>query len=80
MYTAQQLYGLPYPTGGGPASAPTEHMATHELGRGGMRALVNPDNPLVWFGAFLAVTLGLVGVAGSARVGKVRVEAKAGDA
>ncbi len=45
----------------------------------GWRRLVDPKNPLVWFGALLAITLGAAGVAGSARVGNVRVSASAGE-
>ena len=40
----------------------------------GWRNLLNPSNPLFWFGAVLAGTMGLIGVAG------VEVKAKAGPA
>lgn len=35
-------------------------------------------NPLVWFGIFLAVTVGAASAAGSVRLGKVKVSASAG--
>jgi hypothetical protein len=45
----------------------------------GFAGLLHPDNPLFWFGAALAVTFGLVGVSGSARVRRVgRVAASVG--
>jgi hypothetical protein len=47
---------------------------------GGWRALVDPGNPLVWFGAILAVTIGLVGVAGSVRLAGARVSGAVGKA
>ena len=39
----------------------------------GLKGLFHPDNPLLWVGGILAVTFGLVGISGSARVGKARV-------
>jgi hypothetical protein len=36
------------------------------------------SNPLVWFGIFLAVTVGAASAAGSVRLGKVKVSAAAG--
>ena len=39
----------------------------------------HPDSPLFWFGAIAAVTLGLVGVSTSARVGPFRASASAGN-
>lgn len=74
--TAASLYGAnpQMPTA---ASSPLQHAAADDVG-GGLRSIVNPHNPLLWFGVALAVTAGAMGVAGSARVGSVAVSAKAG--
>jgi hypothetical protein len=40
--------------------------------------LVSPQNPLFWFGLLLATTVGLVGVSGSARIGRAKVSASVG--
>lgn len=62
-------------TGGGNVASPTQSAALTEddtMSRFGL------DNPLVWFGAFLLVTVGAASVAGSVRVGKIKVSASAG--
>ena len=41
----------------------------------GLSGILHPDNPLLWVGVILGVTFGLVGVSGSARLGKARVSA-----
>lgn len=41
----------------------------------GLRGLVSPQNPLLWLGGLVAVTFGLIGVSGSARVGRAKVSA-----
>lgn len=38
----------------------------------------SPDNPLFWFGALLAVTVGLIGAATSVRVGPFKAAVAAG--
>lgn len=38
----------------------------------------SPKNPLVWLGFFALVTVGAASVAGSVRLGKVKVSAAAG--
>ena len=66
-------------TGLAPVESNTTRASPVEAGASavpdGLRGLVSPENPLVWFGAILAVTFGLVGVSGSARVGKAKVSA-----
>ncbi len=58
---------------------PTEHMAIAATDlASGWKALVDPRNPLFWFGGLLLVTFGAAGVSGSARVGKVSVSGSAG--
>ena len=75
---AQDIYGLapPAPTFG-VNSAPTQHMATSDVANG-WRALVDPNNPLVWAGGFLLLTFGFMAVSGSVRVGKVTASASVG--
>lgn len=41
----------------------------------GPLGVLSPQNPLFWFGGILAVTFGLIGISGSARVGKAKVSA-----
>jgi hypothetical protein len=41
----------------------------------GLKGVLSPQNPLFWFGGILAVTAGLIGLSGSARVGRAKVSA-----
>lgn len=80
MYDAASLYGAtPQAPSYGVTTPPTQSMGTGDIA-GGWRALVDPGNPLVWFGAILAVTIGLVGVAGSVRLAGARVSGAVGKA
>jgi hypothetical protein len=78
MYTGASVYGMSpqAPTWG--VAAPTAHLGTDDMA-GGLRALFDPHNPLLWLGGILALTVGFAGVAGSARVGRFRVSASAGE-
>lgn len=74
MFTAASLYGA---TPAAPASgfaAPTEAMATNDISSG-VKGLFDLNNPLLWFGGVLLVTVGAAGVAGSVRLGKARLSA-----
>lgn len=42
------------------------------------RGLLDPSNPLFWFGVVLAATFGLAAVTGSVRLGPAQVSAKVG--
>jgi hypothetical protein len=42
---------------------------------GGWRGLVDPHNPLAWFGAVLLVTVGAAGLSGSVRLGRAKLSA-----
>lgn len=55
---------------------PTQHVAVsgHEMPAHGL----SPDSPLLWFGGLLAVTVGLVAVSGSVRLGRAKVSASVG--
>lgn len=72
--TAATLYGTA-PQGPAYGSmAPTQVMGTDTLATG-VRALVDPQNPLMWFGVILLVTLGAAGVSGNVRLGRAKLAA-----
>lgn len=77
MFTAQSTYGVQPQMPSLGIAAPTQHMGTDDL-RGGLRGLIDPNNPLFWAMAIAAMTLGLVGVAGSVRLGGAKVSVSAG--
>jgi len=74
-WDATTLYGTTpqAPTWGG-AAAPTQAMATTARS-GGWRGLVDPHNPLAWFGAVLLVTVGAAGLSGTVRLGRAKLSA-----
>jgi len=76
-WTATSIYGAQPQMPSRGIAAPTEGMGSDDLVTG-VRGLVDPHNPLVWFGAILLVTVGAASVAGSARVGKFKIGASAG--
>lgn len=63
-----------------PALAPdTAVSATdHTSMTSGWRSLVDPRNPIVWFGVVLLVTVGAAGVAGSVRLGPAKLGGSVG--
>jgi len=61
--------------GTGNVAAPTQSAAYTDEDTIGRFSI---DNPLVWLGAFMLITVGAASVAGSVRVGKVKVSASAG--
>jgi len=77
MYTAASMYGAT-PQIPNQVATPLEGAMADDMKSGSWHTLVNPRNPLFVFGVVLAVTLGAVGVAGSARVGPVKVAGSAG--
>lgn len=50
----------------------------HTSQTSGWRSLVDPRNPIVWFGVVLLVTVGAAGVAGSVRLGPAKLGAAVG--
>jgi len=44
----------------------------------GVKSLIDPKNPLVWFGFLLLATVGAAGVAGSVRLGPAKVSGSVG--
>lgn len=71
-WTAQSLYGATPQAPSYDVAAPTQGMATSDLAYG-WRGLVDPRNPLMWFGVVLLVTVGAAGLAGSVRLGRARL-------
>ena len=78
-YTASSLYGATPQAPSYGVAAPTQAMATDNI-KSGWKGLLDPDNPLFWFGTILLVTVGAVGVAGSVRLGRARVAASLDEA
>ena len=71
--STQALTGLtPVDSGPSVRSALEAGAVDEPLGAWGV---FSPQNPLFWLGGILAVTAGLIGVSGSARVGKAKVSA-----
>ena len=77
MFTASSIYGSQPQAPSFGVAAPTAMMGTDDLATG-WRAFIDPHNPVVWLGGILAATVGLAAVAGSARVGPVKVGAAVG--
>jgi hypothetical protein len=77
MFDSQSLYGCApqMPVAG--IAAPTQQMGTNDLSIGA-KGLLDPHNPLLWFGAFLLTTVGAASVAGSVRLGRTKLSASAG--
>jgi len=64
-----------------PAVSPQVAMsATDDSPNGGLRSLVDPHNPIMWFGVLLLVTVGAAGVAGSVKLGPAKVSGSVGKA
>lgn len=64
-----------------PAVSPQVAMsATDDAPNGGLRGLVDPRNPLLWFGVLLLVTVGAAGAAGSVKLGPGKVSGSIGSA
>jgi hypothetical protein len=77
MFSAESLYGCQPQMPAAGVAAPTQQMGTDNLSVG-TRGLLDPHNPLFWFGGFLLATAGFASVAGSARFGKAKVSAGVG--
>ena len=78
--TAESVYGMTPQAPSWGVAAPTQRMSSDELAGGGWRDLIDPANPLVWFGAVLFITVGVIGFAGRVRVGKAAVSVDVGTA
>lgn len=74
-FTAQSLYGATPQAPSYAQPAPTAAMAYTDDLASGIRGLVDPNNPLFWFGVVLLVTVGAAGAAGSVRLGKAKISA-----
>ena len=79
MFTASQLYGTSPQVPVAGVAAVTQPMGVYSQGVGdGYKSLIDPHNPLMWFGVFLLATVGAAGVSGSARLGPARASAGLG--
>lgn len=78
MFTAASVYGTAVQAPNYGIAEPTQHMGTDDIATG-WRGLVDPHNPLMWFGVILLVTIGAAGVAGSVRLGRARIHAGVGE-
>ena len=47
---------------------------------GDLPSILNPQNPMFWFGALAAVSLGLIGFGANVRIAKAKVSANVGEA
>jgi hypothetical protein len=72
MY-ASQVFGMAPQAPSYGTAAPTQSMATSGILSGGWKQLVDPGNPLMWFGVVLLVTVGAAGAAGSVRLGRAKL-------
>ena len=72
QFSASALYGATPQAPSYGVAAPTQTMGTDDIITG-WKGLLDPHNPLFWFGVVLAVTFGAAGVAGSVRVGRAKV-------
>lgn len=78
MYDAQTVYGAtPQAPSLAVVDRPTIGVVTDDV-KAGAAGMVDPRNPLFWFGVVLLATVGAAGVAGSARLGPARVAASIG--
>lgn len=73
-YDGPSLYGTTPQAPSYGYAAPTQHMGTDDIAAG-VKGLVDPNNPLMWFGLVLLVTVGAAGVAGSVRLGRAKLSA-----
>lgn len=80
MFMASEIYGTApvYQPAVSPDTAISATDATSLTS--GWRSLVDPRNPILWFGVILAVTVGAAGVAGSVRLGPAKVGGALGKA
>lgn len=72
VYSAESVYGATPQAPSYDVAAPTQRMGTNDLATG-WKGLVDPHNPLMWFGVVLLVTVGAAGLAGSVRLGRARL-------
>lgn len=76
-FSAEALFGAAPIAPSMGAAAPTQVMGV-DHSDSGFGWLVNPHNPLMWFGIFLLATVGAAGIAGSVRLGPARASGSIG--
>lgn len=78
-FNASGLYGM---TAAAPASASVDTTPGLAIAQGPRAdrdlSLLSPSHPLLWFGALLGITAGLIGFASSGHVGPVRASVAVG--
>lgn len=77
MFTAEGVYGVSPQIPSAGVNAVTQQMGM-DTGKTGYAALLDPHNPIMWFGALLLITVGAAGLSGSARLGPVRASGSVG--
>lgn len=79
MFWATDQYGTNAQVPVGGVAAVTQPMGIYSQGAAnGYKSLIDPHNPITWFGLFLLATVGAAGVSGSARLGPARASAGIG--
>lgn len=69
------LFSVPSPG----MTAPEAGLASNPIaGPSHIRGILNPRNPLFWFGVILGSTLGLIAVSGAIKVGPVKAGGQIG--
>jgi hypothetical protein len=76
--TTYHLTGL-HPTAQPVTDAAAPSLGKHTTGTPPHPHILDPENPIFWFGVFLAATLGAVGVAGAVRLGPARARVSIGE-
>jgi hypothetical protein len=75
-YHLTGLHPVAAPVTDSAAPSMTKHVAA---GTAPHPHILDPENPVFWFGVFLAFTLGAVGVAGAVRLGPARARVSVGE-
>jgi hypothetical protein len=78
MFTAATMYGTQAQIPAAGVAAVTQPMGISFDDKPFAGSLIDPHNPLMWFGVFLLATVGAAGVSGSARLGKAEISAAVG--
>jgi hypothetical protein len=78
-FSAASLYGTVDVAPSMGVAAPMQPVGVDQSDSG-LSWIVNPRNPLMWFGVLLLATVGAAGVAGSVRLGPAKAGASIGKA
>lgn len=78
MFSAATMYGTQAQVPSAGVAAVTQPMGISFDDGSFAGSLLDPHNPLMWFGVFLLATVGAAGLSGSARLGKAKLTAAVG--